>query len=537
MRGWTSCFLRVALALGAATVASSAAAQDGFGFGNRGFDQGQFDINGDRLSPTPLEAENIERDLDQVLDPADLESLLSTQHGILRSGQDLTSGAMLPTNEFQNWILTLGPDMGWSTFVEPGIEVVPRENPISDPISAWRLLEILPHLMPVGPDGTSPVMPVGPDGISPVVPGLPSTGISVTPVPAGGSILRLSNPNVLDWNGGLKGDTSCFKPQVVDPARVGNKVNAVRMLTALVAGSPGVLRPVGDQIAARRLEKCSPGVASVHTRHCTGLLEPPEGQAIWTAAHCLLNPSSGLAEASLRDIGVGESRPCSSETAFRAVSLLGLTRDDFIIPENFIRPCKNVERVADDIVRVALATPLPVVPADGKVVEAWRLPESGEMEKLLVEGRRLYGTGFMQSAVLYDLMGGRAMPMEDCLVALAGRLNLVGDGPTPAGAPGLARLRAEIPDGAMIHQGYGCTSMDTMNGSSGGPVFAMDDYGSSLVLVGFISAASWTSFDMECSTNTEGKSVLQDECGVEPEIEGGLNLFAVLPVPTPWGGN
>lgn len=535
MLGWTSCFLRVALALDAATVASSALAQEGFGFGNGGFDQGQFeqldqgqfDINDDRLSPTDLKAENTELDLDQVLDPADLESFLSTQHELLRSGQDLIPGAILPPNEFQNWILPPDePNMGWSTFVEPGIEVVPRENPISDPISAWRLLEILPHLMPVGPDGTNPV-----------VPGLPSTGVSVTPVPAGGSILQLRNPNALDWNGGLKGDTSCFKPQVVDPARLGDQVNAVRMLTALVAGSPGVLRPVGDQIAARRLEKCSPGVASVHTRHCTGLLEPPEGRAIWTAAHCLLNPSSGLAEASLRDIGVGESRPCSSETAFRAVSLLGLTRDDFIIPENFIRRCKNVERVADDIVRVTLTTPLPVVRADGEVFESWRLPESGEMEKLLVEGRRLYGTGFMQSAVLYDLMGGRAMPMEDCLVALAGRLNLVGDGPTPAGAPGLARLRAEIPDGAMIHQGYGCTSMDTMNGSSGGPVFAMDDYGSSLVLVGFISAASWTSFDMECSTATEGKSVLQDECGVEPEIEGGLNLFAVLPVPTPWGGN
>jgi hypothetical protein len=147
----------------------------------------------------------------------------------------------------------------------------------------------------------------------------------------------------------------------------------------------------------------------------------------------------------------------------------------------------------------------------------------------LTPDRRLYGLGYLHSARLHDLMGGRLFPVTGCARTLAGLLPQFDGQPPPADLDEAARdLVDRLGAGAMSAQGFACISTDTFNGGSGGPVFAVDDSGTELVLLGVISGAAWASFDMECPPENVAP-VLDDRCGAAQD--GRLNIMALVEAP------
>ena len=71
---------------------------------------------------------------------------------------------------------------------------------------------------------------------------------------------------------------------------------------------------------------------------------------------------------------------------------------------------------------------------------------------------------------------------------------------------------------------YVCTTMDTLRGGSGGPVFAIeeaDGTGPFLAFLGVASAAAFSSDIAEC-----GESVVVDQCSLDTQ---GLNVISLSP--------
>ena len=437
------------------------------------------------------------------------------------SGMDITSGvgqktlrelnAVLAFQNPQDWLNSLPQETGtWTDFDGAWIDIT--GNPIFEPENWEVFQEILPYIMPVGPDGT-----LGSIG-TPSRPG-------VTRVPLAGGVIHLKDPSLLDWDGGLTGDKSCFVPQEVSAEVAGRGINSIRLQTVLVAALGRAIETYDKKNYVYRYERCSADVKTAPVLHCSGIMEP-DGKTVWTAAHCLRNGELSFVEEPLRNIPAGEERLCSESTLLRVVQLLGLTKDDFVVAPKLMSTCESITYFNPDVVRVRLTEALPASPLDGVAFSPWRWPKVGELEQLLVDGRRLFGAAYPQSPEMRDIMGGRIMTVEHCYGTLAGLLGYRGEASsTSEVALAVDRVKREAPPGTISHKGYGCTTMDTMNGGSGGPVFALGDDGETLILIGLVSGAAWVSFEKECLT--ENENPLTDECGVPPT--GGLNVFSLLP--------
>ncbi|MFY0308264.1 hypothetical protein ACFMBG_00015 [Leisingera sp. D0M16] len=433
-------------------------------------------------------------------------------------GLDLTSndikellkdhGSVYGQKSASDW-LAEGPD-SVTTWRDFDGRSVSYGNDFVEDEELWEDIQgITPFIMPVGPDGNTP-------SINPV------TGTSVV---RDGALVRLQDPTSLDWNGGLQGDTSCYQPPEVDKEAVGRSVNSARLQTVLLASMGKVIKPSDGGGLVYRHQTCSADVAIKKVLHCSGIVEPG-GKTVWTAAHCLRNAKLDLVDETLRSLGIGSEKPCSEDTKFRAISLLGLTQSDYVVSSKYMSSCETIQFFSPDVVRVRLKEPLPWAPVDDVVFSAWRWPDPGELNSLLKRGRRLFGSGYPHTPVLMDISGGRLMGMEHCVETLAGLMGYYDVGSTDAERKaGISKLKSEIGNNAETFGGFGCTSLDTRVGGSGGPVFALDDDGKSLILIGLVSGASWTDFDMECIGELDNP--LQEQCGVAPT--GRLNVFTLLP--------
>lgn len=364
--------------------------------------------------------------------------------------------------------------------------------------------------LPAGPDNTSfafyrfsteqPSIEIGPDNHI-------SFGEDVVEV--------LASASELDWDATSDGDLSCFVPKNVDVRAVSPTVNYVRIHSVLISGVDRGFVDADGQLRVRSGVKCE----SPNTAHCTGFLES-DGASVLTAYHCVFQFMGSQLETG--PIEIGASAPCTSEDKIRFVSA-PVAASHFDIPDYGVARCESIMRLSNDIVRVKLDQQLPTAPSIPGNVQQVRLPEVGEIENLLVDGRRLYATGYMQVAELRDIPGGIVLPVRFCSVALAGKLGrFVADSEETVN-----ELVAELSSGQLFDaSGYGCTSLDTMNGASGGPVFSVSDNSEDLVLIGFVVAAAHTGWTVECQPN-----VLEDSCsnraaGVRSNW---YNLFERLP--------
>lgn len=441
------------------------------------------------------------------------DDFVTSVHGddISIYGLDLTSelgkeylndnGALYGVDNPRDWLVDLPETVStWRDF--DGL-TFPYDDAFLDDGDIWqKIQDFAPDLMPVGTDGNSP----GVGGLT-------------------GGLIQLNDPTVLDWNGGLVGQTSCFHPARVESEIVGRSVNSARLQTVLVASMGKVIQSTDGNRLVYRHETCSRDVALKKVFHCSGIVEPG-GKTIWTAAHCLRNAKLDLVESDLRSIDVGFEQPCTKNTKLRAVSLFGLTESDYVVSDKYMSACESIQYYSPDVVRVRLTESLPWAPLDDVLFSPWRWPEPGELLHLIKPGRRLYGSGYPHSPVLMDISGGRVMGMEHCVETLAGLLNYYNANSSVAERnAGISRLQSEIGDNDDTFGGFVCTTLDTRVGGSGGPVFALDDDGKSLILVGLVSGAAWTEFDKECVE--EGDNYLQEQCGVAPT--GKLNVFALLP--------
>lgn len=423
---------------------------------------------------------------------------------VIRGWSDLTRDHDAPDRR----IFDLSPGIG-------GVEraLAPADNPIFEFDTWQRYLDVLPFIF----------MPVGPDGAD-AVPISVNSGQGMTPVSIGGRLLHLGNPATLDWTGGLA-DTSCFVPPRLETGDLATDVLVARSSMVLLS-SVDTLKAEAAGGVAYRYESCSNDVAASPPRHCSGLLGA-DGRTVWTAHHCVMSPDLKMVGEALFGLETGQTGSCDANTSLRVVSLLGLIYDDFQVPVSTIRTCRTVTRLSLDVVRVELSDPLPVALQPEVLPHYWRLPQPGELERLLVPDRRLYGLGFQQSARLEDLMGGRLFPIPYCARTIAKLIPKYSNLPEPADLTSAgAAIVARSSTTAMHYSGFACMSLDTLNGASGGPVFAVDNDGVSLILVGVISGAAWVDFDMEC-LSTVNITPLSDTCGVAPD--GLLNVLALVP--------
>lgn len=396
--------------------------------------------------------------------------------------------------------------------VSGGELLLPEVNPLFAPDVWQRLQDLMPYFMPVGPDGSSPV-PIR----------LLPNGNRIAARPSGAALM-IGDPTKLDWTGGLT-DTSCFRPSTIKPNSIGLSVNAARLSTVLITPISLLDVDPNGTGSVYRFPKCSDDIMSARPAHCSGLIEA-DGRTIWTAHHCVASPSLNLVGAALQGLPVGQSGPCDAATALRVVAFLGLTTEDHRVPSDLIARCDSVTRVARDVVRLQLSQSLPVPFGDNAGIGTWRFPRPGELSQLLIADRRLYGLGYLHSAVLYDLPGGRLFPVQACARTLASLLPKYDGSAEPADVTmAAAALIARAGTSAMSVDGFACISTDIYNGASGGPVFAVDDSGTELVLVGIISGAVWADFDMECQNTVANP--LTDTCGGAPD--GRLNIMALVP--------
>jgi hypothetical protein len=82
----------------------------------------------------------------------------------------------------------------------------------------------------------------------------------------------------------------------------------------------------------------------------------------------------------------------------------------------------------------------------------------------------------------------------------------------------------QISSEILSYQGFGCVTVDTMNGMSGGPVFALHNNYDAVSLIGIHVSSFETGGELECRALTE--EIVSDSCDAKTTR---YNLIEFIP--------
>jgi hypothetical protein len=244
---------------------------------------------------------------------------------------------------------------------------------------------------------------------------------------------------------------SCGNSQVVCPT-VGHRDTIVQLAnaTALVTHRSR-LRALPDGHAyALDLEAgewCR--LARERVNHCSAVLDHSRMYA-WTAAHC----AKGLGVDGVEAIPTGGQGSCRDANGNEALRVIfGLQNrtglDDPLLGQQ-VYTCKSVTRVGEDVVKLELERPVPVsVAAAAPPIRA----PSQQTDQIYRENTILIGFGFPHTSRLVAIPKGVIADQKHCEGTIDASF----------GHPHEPRRRE-------IRRRYFCTSTDSLNGASGGPI-------------------------------------------------------------------
>lgn len=170
-----------------------------------------------------------------------------------------------PQDVLSNYDPSAGLRPSWS-----GQPLAPEQNPLLGPDTWQNLRDLIPYLMPIGPDGNSPVQPrIG---------GQPHSGGPGRPI-------LVSDPTGLDWTGGLGHAAACNVPDWIDEFIIGRQVNHARLSTVLLTSETRLALNATGNGTLYRYEACSNNAAVAPPAHCSAVVEA-DGRTVWTAHHC-----------------------------------------------------------------------------------------------------------------------------------------------------------------------------------------------------------------------------------------------------------
>jgi hypothetical protein len=189
---------------------------------------------------------------------------------------------------------------------------------------------------------------------------------------------------------------------------------------------------------------------------------------------------SGIPGANVKQwlLDVGSSADCTEDTSFRFVTGAAFYQGECWYPAAAVHRCSSVHRISSDTVVVTLSKvigrPAPV----GKI-----LMISPQLENILVPGRRVLGLGLSQALLMMQKPAGFLARNAQCATRLDREEGV---------EPGYDKKAVGVND-------FLCSSVDTFQGDSGGPVYGIADDGTALVLLGVASGAIDSDPQKECT--------------------------------------
>jgi hypothetical protein len=265
---------------------------------------------------------------------------------------------------------------------------------------------------------------------------------------------------------------------------------AVIARTVLVTslGTGLTVKDDGQISAAVEERPCANGLWS-NVYHCSGFLMN-DNITVLTALHCIESFSSINAN----DFRTENEIECPSEGSLRFVASEGLNLSGELDSE-LITSCESITKIGDDLVHVRLSREFGNATLLSSTSGVSGLYDDASRIEL-IDGLPLFSAGFPQVKFVQSSIGGRLVPVRYCLDAL----NYVA-GP----------VANDFSREALEYKKFGCVSVDTLNGMSGGPVFAIHERTNELSLIGAHVAAFEIGGDLECRALTE--VIVPDTCG------------------------
>lgn len=359
------------------------------------------------------------------------------------------------------------------------------------------------HCLPVGPDDAEPVLPV--------TTGCPS--LRVSDAIAGASdlswFLAESDPDDVARSDATERRQSCMvhpwhedcRAKVLMPAKSSltstplgelspNELSfselgeAIREAVAdsVIVGVDGfglVTLPSGDLAVTGAIRSLCPEdrQGSLHYS-CSGSLSA-DGSSVYTAMHCirhLVEKGGGEEYDLFSGLAVGKEVACTGTSRLRFVTGAGFYQGDGWYPAEAVHTCQSVRRGSRDLAIVKLSDPVSRPPP--RFIDDMSAPDG-----MITPGRRVFALGFSQSLELYQKSAGFLARNRQCADSLPGDVKAIA-----------AEFAEEVglPD-------FICTSADTYQGDSGGPIYGISDDGTHLFLLGVASRAKSGDEELECA--------------------------------------
>lgn len=364
-------------------------------------------------------------------------------------------------------------------------------------------------MMPIGGDDTGPVISGLTGGTVGIASGLNATGdvatVSIetalkycrnntwsTPCR---SLVRIHS----DWNNTDTDYKTYLVPpelhtQTIRPALV----DAILDMTLIAVVGGGLIEHANGQITIRNTDLGTCENQAIRPLHCGGLLSD-DGRTVTTAYHCI-ESLAGLYhvadDAPLLNLNVGESAACGPNSKFRLVTGAAFSDGLGDFPVQAVKRCAEVARVGRDVAEITLSQKVTRTRVSGMLLD------SPAPDSQMVAGRRVLSLGFPQTTQLKQGAAGFIAPNRQCALTFATE------------GIKLAHNAKE----AIGQDGYFCSSADSFQGSSGGPILLVNDDGETLHFAGVMARAVSASNEDEC-----GALIIKD---VLFSSESRMNLIA-----------
>lgn len=373
-------------------------------------------------------------------------------------GQDLMVRQVLEMAMAEGVKLPVSQDNGRVIGYLPAL-VDNAEAPTIDPLQMRPLLDPLDDL---GPE----FIIVGQPGLEPSY--LPCK------LPPTSELMVAKEPEISD----------CARPAQVDYAKLEASTISTQLRSVFVSALGfGLSKDMSGNPFLDKMPFCAPDTVAT-AAHCSGFLMPDD-VTVLTALHCMKVFGGIEAGPKLEQLAVGESSACPDGANIVVLLDKAVLRGGTPLPEE-IRSCRSLQRVSTDMVKILLDSPFSLPQLATSV--AFTSPRQ--------EGMRLISQGYPQVPIPMTSKGGRLLPIRNCLTTLAFKLGF---------------RPPEETWGDLEIGGYGCASIDTANGMSGGAVFAITEDSSGLGLLGIVSAAFEFDPNQECrAMKTE---IVPEDCG------------------------